>query len=319
MLDVIVIGAGPCGLACAIEAGRKQLNYLVLDKGNVAEAVRRYPVQMNFFSTSENIEIGGVPLISHDIRPTRFEALKYYQRVAQEFRLNIKRFTEVEWVEKTERGFRVHSSQGMLESRFVIIATGYYDLPKYINVPGEDLPHVSHYYDEPFKYSGTNCVVVGGANSAIETALDLYRHGANITLIHQFEELDQNVKYWVRPDAVNRIKEGSITAHFSSKVKRISPDHVYAENDQGKELQIEADYVFLMTGYRPDANFLQKSGIKLGGEALIPQINSETYESNIEGMFLAGSIIGGEETAKVFIENGRLHGKVIIELLTTRL
>lgn len=319
MLDLVIIGAGPCGLSCGIEASRHQLKYLLLDKGNVAEAIRRYPVQMNFFSTSENIQIGDVPLISHDIRPTRFEALKYYQQVAAYFKLPIKRFTEVYKVVPSEEGFEVKSSQGTFKARFVIIATGYYDLPKHLNIAGENLPHVSHYYDEAFKYNGTECLVVGGANSAIETALDLHRNGAKVTLLHQFATLDKNVKYWIRPDAENRIKEGSIQGIFNARITAITPEEAEYKTVEGKQERIKADFVFLMTGYRPDAHFLEECGISLKGEALIPDVDPDNYESNVANLFLAGSIIGGEETAKVFIENGRHHARPILNTIKARL
>lgn len=311
--DLIIIGAGPCGLACGIEASRAGLDYLIIDKGNITESIRRYPLNMKFFSTSENIEIGNLPLISHEIRPTRQEALKYYRRAAEHYKLKIQAFTCVKDVSPEEEGFRVASDHNTLYARKIIIATGYYDIPRHIEVPGEDLPHVTHYYDEPYRYTNTRAVVVGGANSAIEVALELYRNQVNVTLIHQFDSLDQNAKYWIVPDLENRIKKEEVAAHFNSRVTRITPEFVEIEQLQtGKISRIPADFVFLMTGYRPDAEFLQKIGIRLKGSAYIPELNPQTYETNIKGIYMAGSVVGGEETAKIFIENGKLHAKPIL-------
>lgn len=321
MYDLIIIGAGPCGLACGIEAEKKGLSYLILEKGNVAESIRRYPINMQFFSTSENIEIGTLPLISQEIRPTRTEALKYYLRAALHYQLPIERFTTVTQVQKEPDGsFSLKTNQQTFSARFVIIATGYYDLPRLIDIPGEELPHVFHYYDEAYRYSGTRALVVGGANSAIEVALDLYRNHADVRLVHQFPSLDQGVKYWIKPDMENRIKKGEIKAHFDTRVTAIEPGAVSLHHlPSGREERVAADFVFLMTGYRPDADFLQKAGVELQGEACIPVLNPTTYESGVNGLYLAGSIIGGEETAKVFIENGRLHSIPIIQDIFTKL
>ncbi len=313
LYDLIIIGAGPCGLACGIEAAAKQLDYLIVEKGNITESIRRYPLNMKFFSTSENIEIGQLPLISQDIRPNRSEALKYYRRAAAHYNLSLQPFTQVENIKKEENTFIIETSRENLRAKKVIIATGYYDIPKTIGVPGEELPHVSHYYDEPYRYTNTKAVVVGGANSAIETALELYRNGVEVSLVHQFEGLDKSAKYWIVPDLENRIKKEEVKAHFKSRVVEITPGKIKIKSLQtGAEEQIEADFVFLMTGYRPDADFLQKIGIELEGEAYIPHLHPETYESNIAGIYMAGSVVGGEETAKIFIENGKLHAQPII-------
>ncbi|MGK7397727.1 MAG: YpdA family putative bacillithiol disulfide reductase [Candidatus Cyclobacteriaceae bacterium M3_2C_046] len=312
-LDVVIIGAGPCGLACGIEAANEQLDYLIIDKGSITESIRRYPVNMTFFSTSENIEIGDLPFVSMGMRPNRIEALKYYRKVVNHFNLNLELFTTVTAIHKEKEYFSIFTSKQKFIARKIILATGYYDVPRYLNIPGEDLPHVSHYYDEAYKYSKTKVLVVGGANSAIETALDLYRNDAKVSLVHMFDTLDKRAKYWIVPDLENRIKKQEITAYFQSVLTRIEPGKAFIKNlltEEEKELR--AEFVFLMTGYRPDADFLQKVGINLEGENLIPQINSDTYESNIPGIYLAGSIIGGEETAKIFIENGREHGKTIV-------
>jgi thioredoxin reductase (NADPH) len=314
ILDVAIIGAGPCGLACAIEARKNNLNYLVIDKGSITESIRRYPVNMIFFSTSENLEIGEVPFVSMGMRPTRLEALKYYRKITAHFKLNLKLFTKAENISRRGDIFQIECTDGEILCKRVILATGYYDIPRYLNIPGEDLPHVNHYYDEAFKYSNMKVLVVGGANSAIETALDLYRNGAAVTIVHMFEGLDKNAKYWIVPDLQNRIKNNEVKSHFNSIVTSIAEKTVEIKNLQtGEKQTIDADFVFLMTGYRPDAEFLSKVGIRLNGENLVPDIDLETFETNIPGIYMAGSIIGGEETAKVFIENGRLHGAKIIE------
>jgi thioredoxin reductase (NADPH) len=312
--DVIIVGAGPCGLACGIEAGKKGLDYLIIDKGNITESIRRYPVNMVFFSTSENIEIGNVPFVSMGMRPTRTEALKYYRKVVQHFKLHLQLFTEVLEIKNDPGVFNIETSKGKFIAKKIILATGYYDVPKFLNIPGENLPHVSHYYDEAFKYTNTKVVVVGGANSAIETALDLYRNGAEVTIVHIYDGLDKKAKYWIVPDLENRIKKNEVQAYFKTALTKITEDKVTLLNLSTNETKdIDADFIFLMTGYRPDADFLKKVGINLEGEYLIPQLNPETFESNIPGIYLGGSIIGGEETAKVFIENGRLHAQPIIE------
>lgn len=311
--DVVIVGAGPCGLACGIEAQNENLSYLIVDKGNITESIRRYPVNMLFFSTSENIEIGDVPFVSMGTRPTRSEALKYYRKVVNHFDLNLRLFTRINNINKDGKNFSLTSAAGKILAKKVIIATGYYDVPRYLEITGETMPHVSHYYDEAFRYSKTKVVVVGGANSAIETALDLYRNDADVTLVHLFEKLDDRAKYWIVPDLENRIKKNEVKAYFRHRVVEIDEKHIVIESlEDGTKKHIDADFVFLMTGYRPDAHFLEKVGIVLEGENLIPKLNPETLESNIEGIYMAGSIIGGEETAKIFIENGRLHGKPII-------
>ena len=311
--DVIIIGAGPCGLACGIEAQAQKLKYLVVDKGNITESIRRYPVNMLFFSTSENIEIGNVPFVSMGTRPTRSEALKYYRKVVNHFDLNIQLFTRIDDVKKDGEIFCLTTPSETLTAKKIIISTGYYDVPRYLEIPGETMKHVTHYYDEAFRYSKMKAVVVGGANSAIETALDLYRNDVDVTVVHLYDTLDKRAKYWIVPDLENRIKKDEVKAYFNYKVSEIHEKSIMIENlKDGTKKRIDADFVFLMTGYRPDAHFLEKVGIMLEGENLIPKLNPDTFESNIEGIYLGGSIIGGEETTKVFIENGRLHGKTII-------
>ncbi len=318
--DVIIIGAGPCGLACGIEAQANGLSYLIVDKGNITESIRRYPVNMLFFSTSENIEIGNIPFVSMGTRPTRSEALKYYRKVVNHFDLNLKLFTRIDDLQRNKNDFSLITVNETLKTKKVIIASGYYDVPRYLEIHGETMPHVSHYYDEAFRYSKMKAVVVGGANSAIETALDLYRNDVDVTIVHLLDKLDKRAKYWIVPDLENRIKKEEVKAYFGHKVVEIYEKSLTIENlKSGEKKTIDADFVFLMTGYRPDAHFLKKTGIILEGKNLIPKLNQETLESNIDGIYLGGSIIGGEETAKVFIENGRLHGKVIIEDIMKKL
>lgn len=318
--DVLIVGAGPCGLACGIEAQQNGLNYAVLDKGSITESIRRYPVDMTFFSSADNISIGNVPFTSLNLRPSRAEALKYYRKVVEHFGLNIHPFTEVQSIEKEDELFVLKTGKGQYKARKVILAIGYYDIPRELNIPGENLPHVTHYYDEPYKYTGTKAVVVGGANSAIETALDLYRNGVDVTVVHQFEGFDKTAKYWIVPDMENRVKKEEVDTFFRSVVTEITEKEVHVQNlDTGERSTIPADFVFLMVGYHPDAKFLRRVGVQLNGEMLIPEINPETYESNVPGIYMGGSVIGGEETAKVFIENGKLHAIPIIADIKAKL
>lgn len=314
ILDVVIVGAGPCGLACAIEAKQNNLKYVVLEKGNITEAIRKYPVNMTFFSTAENLEVGNIPFTSINNRPNRFEALKYYRKVSSFFQLNIKSFTEVLHVRKEGELFNIQTAKGNIASKNVILATGYYDVPRLINVEGEGLPHVNHYFDEPFLYTNAKVMVVGGANSAIEAALDLYRNGAEVCLVHMFEGVDTNVKYWILPDINNRIKNGEIKAYLNTKVKAIKEGKVVLYNLETKEeFTVASEFVFLMTGYIPDTKFLGSAGVEFEENVLVPKLNPENFESSVPGLYLAGSVVGGEETAKIFIENGKGHGKVIIE------
>lgn len=312
--DVLIIGAGPCGLACGIEAKKNNLTYIILEKGSIAESIRRYPKNMTFFSTSEMIEIGNIPFTSIDMRPTRNEALKYYRKVSEYFDLNLKLFCNVENVQRVDDYFYVKTSKGDYQAKKVILAIGYYDLPRNLNIPGEDLPHVSHYYDEPYKYAKTKVMVVGGANSAVETSLDLFRNGAEVTVVHQFAGLDKTAKYWIVPDLANRIKKNEVKSYFLHRIMEIREEWVVIRDlESGEIKEVPADFVFLMVGYRPDADFMQKLGIHLEGAFFIPEINPQTFETNVEGIYVAGSVVGGEETAKIFIENGREHGALIME------
>jgi thioredoxin reductase (NADPH) len=320
--DLICIGAGPTGLACAIEAVRAGLTALVIDKGAICNSLYHYPVNMVFFTTPELLEIGDLPLVCAAEKPTRMEALKYYRKVAEHFALELRLYEQVLRLEghdgnfiastKAENG-KVRTYQGAK----IAVATGYYDLPNELGIPGENLPHVSHYYTEPHAFWSQDVVVVGGKNSAAEAALDLWRNGARVTMVHRKAELGSTIKYWVRPDIENRVKAGQIPMHFNSMVKEIRPEGVFIENAQGNRL-LPAKQVFLLTGYHPDFTFIESLGVKLDSVTKKPAMNSETHESNVPGVYLAGVVIGGRHTSEIFIENGRFHGKQIAMALTAR-
>jgi len=318
--DVICIGAGPTGLACAIEAKRAGLQPLVIDKGCLCNSLYHYPVNMVFFTTPELLEIGDLPLTSPAEKPTRAEALKYYRKCAEHYALELRLGRRVESVEGSDGRFRVNTrgEQGIaaqFEAKKIVVATGYYDLPNRLGVPGEDLPHVSHYYTEPHPFWKQEVVVIGGKNSAAEAALDLYRSGAHVTLVHRRAELGSTIKYWVRPDIENRIKAGQVRALFETEVKRIEPGSVWVSNHAG-EYSLPAAQVFALTGYHPDFDFLRSLGISLDPSTNKPTMDSQTHESNVPGIFLAGVVIGGNHTSEIFIENGRFHGKQIVAALT---
>ena len=318
--DIICIGAGPTGLACAIEAKRAGLRPLVIDKGVLCNSLYHYPVNMVFFTTPELLEIGDLPFVSAAEKPTRGEALKYYRKCAEHYDLQLRLGETVTRVEGGDGSFRVHTKSDsgaseQYESRKLIVATGYYDLPNRLGVPGEDLPHVSHYYTEPHPFWRQDVVVTGGKNSAAEAALDLYRSGARVTLVHRRAELGSTIKYWVRPDIENRIKAGQITALFETRVVRIEPDAVHVVGSSG-QATLPAVHVFALTGYHPDFDFLRQLGVKLDPKTNKPALDPQTLESNVAGLYLAGVVIGGNHTSEIFIENGRFHGKQIIAALT---
>jgi thioredoxin reductase (NADPH) len=318
--DLICIGAGPTGLACAIESKRAGLRALVIDKGCLCNSLYHYPVNMVFFTTPELLEIGDLPLTSPSEKPTRAEALKYYRKCAEHYALELRLGHRVESVEGNDGRFRVHArdEQGTVaqfEAGKIVVATGYYDLPNRLGVLGEDLPHVSHYYTEPHPFWQQDVVVIGGKNSAAEAALDLYRSGARVTLVHRRAELGSTIKYWVRPDIENRIKAGQIRALFETEVKRFEPGRVWVSNHAG-EYSLPAAQVFALTGYHPDFGFLRSLGISLDAATNKPAMDPQTHESNVPGIFLAGVVIGGNHTSEIFIENGRFHGKQIIAALT---
>lgn len=313
--ELIIIGAGPSGIACAIEAEKAGLSYIVLEKGFLANSIYNFPTNMTFFSTSERLEIGKVPFISHTEKPTRKEALEYYRRIVESYGLKIRYQTEINTLEKSaDLCFHIKTTKGkVFKADYVIAATGYYDVPRLLHVEGEDLPKVKHYYDDAHPYIGMKVLVVGAANSACDVALETWQKGANVSMAVRSSELYQKVKYWILPNIENRINEGSIKAYFNSEVKKISPDTVTIETPDGT-IEIENDYVLAMTGYKPDYNFLAKLGVQFdGSEAQRPLFNESTLESNVEGLYLAGVILAGLNTSKLFIENTRDHGKKIIE------
>jgi thioredoxin reductase (NADPH) len=320
VLDIAIIGAGPTGLACAIEAQRNGLRCLVFDKGSITNSIRRFPVNMTFFSTPEQLELGGVPFTTPNMRPTRTEALQYYRLVVERLTIPLQLYTRVEQVRKVDGKFIVDTNRGTWTTRKVIIATGYFDHTNRLGVEGEDLPHVRHYYTEPFEYSGTRVLVVGGKNSAVETALDLWRHGTSVTLVHRRENLGESVKYWLKPDIENRIRNGEITAHFSTVVRKIEPGRVLLEKTtDGTCWWHECDFVLLQIGYRPDAAFLERCGIEVDPATLIPRCNPETFETNVPGIYVAGSVMCGCQTWNIFIENGRVHARPIVASILQQL
>ncbi len=317
--DIICIGAGPTGLACAIEAKRAGMKPLVIDKGCLCNSIYHYPVNMVFFTTPELLEIGDLPLVSAAEKPVRVEALKYYRKAAEHFELELRLFERVLRVDGHDGNFTVvtENEKGTEErytSKKISVATGYYDLPNIMGIPGEELPHVSHYYSEPFEFWDQDVVVIGGKNSAAEAALDLYRNGARVTLVHRNAELGQGIKYWVRPDIENRIKAGQVKALFETRVKQISSQEVVVQNGAG-EKRLPAKQVFALTGYHPDFEFIESLGVQLDPETRKPALDPNTLESNVPGIHLAGVVIGGRHTGEIFIENGRFHGKQIIESL----
>jgi len=318
--DLICIGAGPTGLASAIEAVRAGMKPLVIDKGCLCNSIYHYPVNMYFFTTPELLEIGDLPLVCAAEKPTRTEALKYYKKAAEHYKLELRLYETVIRLEGHDGNFSVvardeKGTEKRYNARKVVIATGYYDLPNEMGVPGEDLPHVSHYYTEPHEFWNQDVVVVGGKNSAAEAALDLYRNGARVTLVHRNAELGSTIKYWVRPDIENRIKARQVTALFDTRVNRITADEVIVQNGGG-EKRLPARQVFALTGYHPDFEFIESFGVKLDAKTKKPALNPETLESNVPGLYLAGVVIGGKHTSEIFIENGRFHGKQIIGALT---
>ena len=322
--DVLVVGAGPSGLATAIAAKQRGLDALVVEKGVLVNSIFRFPTNMVFFTTPELLEIGGLPLVSPFEKPTRLEALRYYRRVVETHGLRVVFREAVAEIERDDDGvFAVttESASGhrrVREARAVVLAIGYYDHPNLLGVPGEDLPHVAHYYAEAHPYSGQRVVVVGGKNSAAEAALELYRSGAFVTLVHRHATLGDSIKYWVRPDIDNRIKEGAIAARFQSRVVEITPQAVVIERDGVRE-SVPADAVLLLTGYHPDAALMRRAGVICDEASLAPVIDADTFETNVPNLFLAGGCVAGRNTGSIFIENGRFHGERIVETLAARL
>jgi len=309
--DVLIIGAGPIGMACAIEAKKAGLTYVIVEKGALVNSLFNYPVFMTFFSTSQRLEIGDVPFVSINPKPNRNEAVEYYRRVKEKFSLNIHLFEKVEQVKKDANGvFQVATSKTNYTAKKVIIATGFYDIPLMMNIPGESLPKVTHYYKDPHLYAFQNVVVIGANNSGIDAALETYRKGAKVTLVIRSGEIGSYVKYWVRPDIENRIKEGEITAHYHSEVTCIEEGKVTIKTPEG-EHTIDNDFVIAMTGYHPDFAMLKNLGVEMG-DGTQPFYNEETMESNLPGLYLAGVVCGGMDTHKWYIENSRVHAEQIL-------
>lgn len=305
-VDLLAVGAGPIGLACALEAKRAGLTARVVEKGALVNSLVGYPTQMEFFSTPELLEIGGHPLPTHGYKPHREEAIDYYRSVAQREQLDVRLGERVLNIEGDAGAFEVRTDRGIHQAKAVAVATGFFDQPNRLGVEGEDLPHVSHYFKEPYPYSGRHVVVIGAKNSAAKAALSCRRHGAKVTLLVRGPEITTSVKYWIRPDLLNRIKEGSIAAHYNTTVQRITPDVVDALTPDGP-VTIPADGVLALTGYHPDFSFLEGLGIALVGDACVPVFNDDTMETNRPGVYLAGTVCGGKNTSRWFIENGRIH------------
>lgn len=317
LYDAIVIGAGPTGLAAALEARKLGLGYLVLEKGCVTNSIFRFPTHMVFFTTPELLEIGNLPMVCEREKPTRLEALKYYRRVVQNSRINVHQYEPVEQLSRRGGQFQVRTAADSYGARNVVIATGYYDTPNMLGIPGEDLSHVSHYYTEAHPYFGRDVVVVGGQNSAAEAALELFRAGARVTLVHRRETLGQSLKYWVRPDIENRIERGEIPAYMPAEAVRITHTHVRIRH-RDAEVDLPAHQVFALTGYQPTTTFFDQLGVRYDPEILVPDYDPETYETNVSGVFLAGSIVAGRRHKEIFIENGRFHGEAVMQAIAAR-
>jgi bacillithiol disulfide reductase len=315
--EVIIVGAGPIGLSCGIEAKKRNLNYLILEKGCLVNSLFNYPTNMVYFSTSDRLEIGEVPFVSHGDKPTRRESLEYYRRAAYSWGLNIHTYEEVKSVSKDDF-FIVNTAKDSYAANSLIIATGFYDYPNLLGIPGEDKPKVKHYFDEAHPYAYLNLAVIGGGNSAVDVALETYRRGSKVTMIIREDSLKEGVKYWVRPDIENRIKEGSIKAYFNSIVTQIGDEEIEINTPEG-HVKEKNDFVFAMTGYHPDYQFLMNAGIDIAADdKMKPVFDPETYETNIKGLYLAGVVCGGMETNKWFIENSRDHAEKIFNSITAR-
>ena len=310
-VDILIIGAGPSGLACAIEAKAHGLSSLTIDQGSVADAIRRFPLNMTFFSTPELLEIGGIPFLSSGFRPTRVECVRYYQMVAKHLGLSIRQRTRVTGVRKVIGGFEVNAGEDVFLAKNVVIATGYFDSPSLFDVPGCDLPKVHRYYSEPLEYAGREVAVIGGKNSAVEIALDLFRAGAKVTLIHRGKKLSEGVKYWILPDIENRIKAAEIRGMFETTIQSIKPRTIAVKGRHTEEILNDA--VFVMIGYQPDTSLVKQLGVQIDEESLAPIHDPASMETNVHGIYVAGSIAAGNFNNKIFIENGRVHGKLIVE------
>ncbi len=323
LFDVLVVGAGPTGLACAIEAQRAGFRTVSVDKGCLCNSLFHYPSNMTFFTTPELLEIGNIPFSTTNQKPNRNEALEYYRKVAEHYELDIRQYQQVESVVGDDGDFQVNlvdrfGRKSSMRARKLIISTGYYDLANPLDVPGEKLPKVFHYYHDPHPYYDLEVLVIGGKNSAAIAALDLWRHGANVTLVHRGPAMHRHVKYWILPDIENRVKNGEVKAYFNTTVSRIDLDTVTLATPGG-EVILPNRYVFAMTGYHPDFEFLTSLGVRIEGKDRQPAVDPETLESNVPGIYLAGVIVAGDRTNEIFIENGRFHGHQIAEALKERL
>ncbi len=312
--DLIIIGGGPIGIACALEAKKHKLSYLILEKGCLVNSLYHYPTNMSFFSTSEKLELDEIPFISTNPKPKKAEALEYYRRIVTSNELNIHLFEKVTGVDSKNEDFHVvKTSKATYNTKNVVVATGFYDIPNYLNIPGEDLPKVAHYYNDPHYFATQKTLVVGASNSAVDAALEIYRKGGDVTMIVRKPEIGNRVKYWVRPDIINRIEEKSIKAYFNATLSEIKENEVIIKTEDG-DITLENDFVLLLTGYRPNFEFLKNIGIDLSDDGKrIPQYDENTMETNVPGIYLAGVICGGMETHKWFIENSRVHAKMILD------
>lgn len=317
-LDVLIIGAGPIGLACALGCQKNGLHYVVVEKGTLANSIYNYPLNMTFFSTSEKLEIDGIPFISSNPKPHRNEALEYYRRVATSNNLKINLYEEILSVEKKGNEFIIKSTKEVYRALNVIVSTGFYDIPTLLNVPGENLSKVKHYFKEAHPYIMQKIIVVGASNSAVDAALEIYRKGGDVTMVVRGPEIGDRVKYWVKPDIENRIKEGSIKAYFNSTLKEIRQQEVVIATPEGEET-IANDFVIALTGYQPDFRFLRNMGVRISNDNKeLPKYDSQTMETNVRGLYLAGVICGGMETHKWFIENSRVHAKMIVAAILAK-
>ena len=318
--DVLIVGAGPIGIACGIEAKKNSLEYIIIEKGCLVNSIFNYPTNMTFFSTSEKIEIGGVPFVSHGIKPTRREALEYCRRVCAFYDLKVNTYEEVISISKNpkkEKYYTVLTGKNKFLANNVIISTGYYDNANYLNIPGEELPKVRHYFDEPHPYAYHKTAVIGAGNSAVDVALELYRVGAEVTMIIQEDQIKPSIKYWVKPDIENRITEGSIRSYFNSEVINIKEKEIIIKTPKGK-ITLENDFVFAMTGYHPDYSFLNSFGVKTDKNSN-PVFDRKTFETNMKGIYLAGVVCGGKRTDKYFIENSIIHSEIIIREISKKI
>ena len=323
MFDVAIVGAGPIGIQTAILAKRAGLRYVVLEKGAIVNAIYGYPTYMTFFTTSDRLEVGGHPLVTATEKPTRREALEYYRKVVHNEALNVRTFTAVVELTRDPHGFTVatrdeHGAAGAVQARIVALATGYFDNPKPLGVPGEDLPNVSHYYTEAHPFYGRNVTIVGAGSSAADAALDLYRGGARVTIVHRGDDFRHSLKYWVRPDLENRVKEGSVTAHFRTVVREITPRDVVVDKD-GERLRIPTDHTFALTGYFASPKLLRRLGVETDPETHAAMLDPESFESNVPGLYLVGSAGFGTRTSDVFIENGLVHAQKAVEHMVASL